>query len=295
MPLKKSVAPLDKSFETRYLEAERAYATERFDIARQIATELFRDLDVLPDIPSSQEEKDHWRAFLALLLGNVHLFGLKEMDQAAEWYRQVLSLQPEETLTDLAKQGLQQAQGRSVSEPKSVQDAMVVESGQKLTELINDPFLSASSASGPRSITDQPSTAMPWLDEMDLTPEESPKPVSPPTPVAEAAPSAKPLAETPLTETPPDVTTEIRTTSDPEQEPRDLVKTTEQSDPQPTEAEPTKEDPPAPSTEAMEDVLEGASLRVRVHPQPNQSETDPSGQTERLSWLRQLRLWSGRR
>ena len=72
---------MDKSFETRYMEAERAYATERFDIAGQIATELFKDLDDSPDIPSRQEEKDYWRAFLALLLGNVHLFGLNDMDQ----------------------------------------------------------------------------------------------------------------------------------------------------------------------------------------------------------------------
>ena len=280
---------MDKSFETRYLEAERAYATERFDIAGQIATELFLDLDASPDIPSSQKEKDHWRAFLALLLGNVHLFGLNELDQAAEWYRQVLSLQPDETLTDLAKQGLEQTQGRSVSAPTSEQAAMVVESGPKLTELINDPFMSAASASGPRTITDQPSTAMPWLDEMDLTPAKPPTPVAPPNPVADPAPSATPQpfpsAEPEDTPRPtPNATTTAL-----------AVAKTDSKDQQPTVAKTTTQDPPAPPAEAMEDVLEGASLRIRVRPHSNQSETDLSGQTERLSWLQQLRLWSGRR
>ena len=283
----KWVAPLDKNFETRYLEAERAYASERFDIARQIAMELFQGLDDSPDIPSNQEAKDHWRAFLALLLGNVHFFGLNETDQAAEWYRQVLSLQPDETLRDLAKQGLQQAQARSVSAPTSVQAAMVVESGPKLTELINDPFLSASSASGSRTITDQPSTAMPWLDEMDPTPEKPPTPVSPLTTVAEPTPSAppQPFPSPELEDTPrptPELSKEVRTTP-------------EVTDQQPSETETTTQDPQAPPAEAMEDVLEGASLRIRVRPHSNQSETDLSEQTERLSWLKQLRLWSGRR
>ena len=310
------------------MEAERAYATERFDIAGQIATELFKDLDDSPDIPSRQEEKDHWRAFLALLLGNVHLFGLNDMDQAAEWYRQVLALQPDETLTDLAKQGLKQAQGRSESEPISVQAAMDVESDLKLTELINDPFLSTPSASAPRTTSDQTSTAMPWLDEMDLTPEQPPQPVSPPTPVDEPEHSEtpRPFPSPELTDTPsptqsasvttPDLEedhrdlakeTEVKdpqpteaeiTTPDPEEDhSRDLAKETEIKDPQPTEAEITTQDPPDPSTEAMEeiDVLEGASLRVRVHSASSQSESTPSRRNERLSWLKQLRLWSGRR
>ena len=307
------IAALDKNFETRYMEAERAYASERFDIARQIATELFEDLDDSPDDASNQELKDHWRAFLALMLGNVHLFGLNETARAAEWYELVLSLKPEQTLSDLAKQGLQQAQDRSMSEPTSVQSATIGESEPTLTALINDPFLGDSSVSRSSSITDQQSTAMPWLDEMDPASENSPKPVSPPTPVSEPAASAPPQpfpppepddapeptldepspAEAP---TPSEVSTEAQSISDPDPGPSDSAETSIPTDPQPTDTETTApENPSEIPTEAMEDVLEGASLRVRVRPPSQSSETKPARKNGGASWLRQLRLWSARR
>ena len=71
-----------------------------------------------------------WQAFVTLLLGHIELHGRQRPDQAAEYYQLTLDCQPQDTLADLARQGLQ----RSLVEPEAVQAG-------SLPSMLQDPFL----------------------------------------------------------------------------------------------------------------------------------------------------------
>ena len=50
-----------------------------------------------------------WQAFVSLLLGHIELHGRQQPEQAAEYYQLTLDCQPQETLEDMRRQGLQRS------------------------------------------------------------------------------------------------------------------------------------------------------------------------------------------
>lgn len=151
---------MDGDFQQNYQAAERAYGGGDYETAHQLASDLLKQLE-------SQDQSDDdqvrdavlgWRAFVTLLLGHIELHGLQRPDQAADFYQRALDCQPQDTLADLARQGLQ----RSLVEPKADQAGSV-------PSMLQDPFLNnptPASTSGPSQ-----STAMPWLNEISSPPQ----------------------------------------------------------------------------------------------------------------------------
>ena len=169
-PLEKNESPitkenqqhsdLDGDFQQTYQAAERAYGGGDYDNAHHLASELLEQLE-------SQDQSDDdrvrdavrgWRAFVTLLLGHIELHGRQRPDQAAHYYQLALDCQPQDTLADLARQGLQRS--------------------QNLPSMLQDPFLNnpaPASASGPSQ-----STAMPWLKEISSPPPTKTEPAPEP-------------------------------------------------------------------------------------------------------------------
>ena len=58
-----------------------------------------------PQDPEAQAAVLGWRAFVALLLGHIELYGHNNPAQAAKFYQQVLMSQPQETLAELGSKG----------------------------------------------------------------------------------------------------------------------------------------------------------------------------------------------
>ena len=130
-----------------------------------------------PQDPDAQAAVLGWRAFVALLLGHIELYGHDNPSQAAGYYEQVLASQPQDTLAELAQQGLER------SRQSNTAPAQPIRSRQPLPEMLRDPFL-----------TDQPAgskaTAMPWLESTN--PEPTPAPTEIPILDAELLPEPNP-------------------------------------------------------------------------------------------------------
>ena len=171
---------MDADFQEQYVAAEQAYSSSEFDKADDLARPLLGRLDPLPASGAERDATLAWRAFVALLLGHIHLYGKDDGSQSAEFYRLVLASEPPDTLRELAQQGLSEALERSpvidvaVSAPASEELASIpfgkVTSEPASSDLIRDPFLNATST---RTSADKPAaetieTAMPWQKaEMD--------------------------------------------------------------------------------------------------------------------------------
>ena len=177
---------MDADFQEQYVAAEQAYSASEFDKADDLARPLLGQLEPLPAFGAERDATLAWRAFVALLLGHIHLYGKDDGIQSAEFYRLVLASEPPDTLRELAQQGLGEALERSpvidvaVSAPAAEELASMpfgkVTSEPASSDLIRDPFLnptSTRSASDKRTTADKPAaetieTAMPWLKaEMD--------------------------------------------------------------------------------------------------------------------------------
>jgi len=172
---------LDADFQEQYVAAEQAYSASEFDKADDLARPLLGQLEPLPASGAERDATLAWRAFVALLLGHIHLYGKDDASQSAEFYRLVLASEPPDTLRELAQQGLSEALERSpvidvaVSAPAAEELASIpfgnVTSEPASNDLIRDPFLNASStrtAADKRSPINRPAaetieTAMPWL------------------------------------------------------------------------------------------------------------------------------------
>jgi len=96
---------LDGDFQNNYLAAEQAYGAGDFEAARSLVLTLLDQLEPLPASKSEQDATLAWRAFVALLAGHIHLYGLKETGAARSYYELVLASNPQDTLQDLAEQG----------------------------------------------------------------------------------------------------------------------------------------------------------------------------------------------
>lgn len=209
---------MDADFQEQYVAAEQAYSASEFDKADDLARPLLGKLEPLPASGAERDATLAWRAFVALLLGHIHLYGKDDVGQSAEFYRLVLASEPPDTLRELAQQGLNESLERSpvidvaVSAPAAAEEEPASvpfqnQSSQPASDaLIRDPFLNASStpaAGDQRAAAEKPAaekpaaqpveTAMPWLKtntktatktnapqprELDSTQERSEQPVS---------------------------------------------------------------------------------------------------------------------
>ena len=182
---------MDGDFQQQYQDAERAYSEGDYTEAQRLASDLLEQLVDQPQDPDAQASVLGWRAFVALLLGHIELYGHDNPSQAAGYYEQVLASQPQDTLAELAQQGLER------SRQSNTAPAQPIRSRQPLPEMLRDPFL-----------RDQPAgskaTAMPWLEPTN--PEPSPAPTEIPILDAELLPepNLEPTAEPDNDEAEPD-------------------------------------------------------------------------------------------
>ena len=192
---------MDGDFQQRYQAAEQAYGEGRYPDAQGLATTLLEQLEATPDAPETRAAKLGWQAIVGLLLGHIALYGQNQPDQAKRFYQLVLDSDPQETLAELAHQGLERCQLQLPVEKQPVE--------KKLPDLLQDPFITPSTTAEAQT-AQQPTrpTAMPWLDaaspdpsspsdqqsldplpaepdqktEPEPTPPTQPVPVPPPTP-----------------------------------------------------------------------------------------------------------------
>ena len=273
---------MDGDFQQQYQNAERAYGLGDYAESHRLASGLLEQLVEQPQDPEAQAAVLGWRAFVALLLGHIELYGHNNPAQAAKFYQQVLMSQPQETLAELAQQGLERSlQCSSVTsqpEPHSEQEPTPADASarepsqtttaqQPLPEMLRDPFLKdqpvtsgAQNSSITRATATARATAMPWLES--TTPEPtlaaSPDPTPEPTPEPSPQPTPEPS---------PDLT----------------------PDPSP---EPTPE--PVISEDDPLEVLAGSLLRVKINP-PDTTAGEVQQEPPRPSWIQQLRALVGRR
>ena len=195
---------MDADFQQTYQAAERAYGGGDYETAHHLASGLLKQLDaeVKADDELVRDAVLGWQAFVTLLLGHIELHGRQRPDQAAEYYQLTLDCQPQDTLADLAKQGLQ----RSKSARQEAINANVDELGASppttdesfvgsLPSMLQDPFLNnAAPATTPGP---SQSTAMPWLTENSSLPQarETPAPAPAPRRMAKPVHSKPELSE----------------------------------------------------------------------------------------------------
>ena len=261
---------VDGDFQQHYQAAERAYGAGQYDEAHRIATMLLDQLSATPEEPEERAAVLGWRAFVALLLGHIELYGLDHPSQASRFYQTVLDSQPHDTLGELAQQGLTRASAMAEAKPEASSSTPEPEAtaplntGTTTPEILRDPFLPDQPVSGQGQgpTPSQPQTmAMPWLDQMA---ESSPEPAAQPSPTPEPEP-----------EPPAQLKPEAETKPSPEPEPE-------------PEPEPSPTPAPAPQPDPM-DLLAGSLLRITVQlPEtPQKNGGSPMG-SPGSTWLRRL-------
>ena len=158
------LTPVDGDFQQQYLAAEKAYGTGNFEAAQSICESLLGQLELQREEPE-QEAMLAWRAFVALLMGHIQLYGMNDIQQAKHHYSLVLDSQPQETLKELAEQGLERCQGEFLQRQPATTQSEATEAGSAieqpeasqafqteastsapLSELLRDPFLKADTA-----------------------------------------------------------------------------------------------------------------------------------------------------
>ena len=175
---------MDADFQQTYQAAERAYGGGDYKTAHHLASGLLKQLDVEERADDDQVHDAvlGWRAFVALLLGHIELHGRERPDQAANYYQLVLDCQPQDTLADLARQGLQ----RSLVEPEAVQ-------AESLPSMLQDPFLNNAAPATTPGLSQ--TTAMPWLTENSSPPQARETPAPEPRRMAKPVRSKPELSE----------------------------------------------------------------------------------------------------
>ena len=155
---------LDDDFQKTYQAAERAYGEKDFLKASQLAAELLQQLNH-NDQNANKDAVLGWRSVICLLMGHIELHGLHQLDQASHYYQLCLDSKPEQTITELAKQGLEQIQALSTEHAPSDQIKPLV---TQTASILQDPFLKTPST--PSSMEQNQVTAMPWLGEIRTAP-----------------------------------------------------------------------------------------------------------------------------
>ena len=175
---------MNGDFQQTYQAAERAYGGGDYETAHHLASGLLKQLDVEERADDDQVHDAvlGWRAFVALLLGHIELHGRERPDQAANYYQLALDCQPQDTLADLARQGLQ----RSLVEPEAVQ-------AESLPSMLQDPFLNNAAPATTPGLSQ--TTAMPWLTENSSPPQARETPAPEPRRMAKPVRSKPELSE----------------------------------------------------------------------------------------------------
>ena len=199
---------MNADFQEQYVAAEQAYSASEFDKADELARPLLGQLEPLPASGAERDATLAWRAFVALLLGHIHLYGKDDVSQSADFYRLVLASEPPDTLRELAQQGLNEALERSpvidvaVSAPPAEELASVpfanASSQSAGNDLIRDPFLNttATGAEADNRDAETIETAMPWLKAESQQPKERQQPKG--SQQRRELDSAQELAENPI-------------------------------------------------------------------------------------------------
>ncbi|MBL6803440.1 MAG: hypothetical protein ISQ52_10150 [Synechococcus sp. BS307-5m-G38] len=308
---------MDGDFQLQYQAAERAYGAGDYPEARRLASELLSQLSDQPQDPDTQAAVLGWRAFVALLLGHIDLHGLEHPAGAIGFYQQVLDSQPQETLAELAQQGLERCQlaitapgaavaadspspeSSSLDSPASKPETAVVRQRQELPELLRDPFLTQQPAetTGPGQPTDDnkpaatgKTTAMPWLDASPAAARSEPEPGSEPVTAAESTPTPT-QTPTPTPASTSTTTPQSTSTTDPQAEPQPTPTPTPEHLQEPATESRQKSSPAAISSAALDPaaVLKGSLLRVTIQPaQISKSEATP---LDRRADSLLMRLW----
>ena len=246
---------MNGDFQQTYQAAERAYGGGDYETAHHLASGLLKQLEaeMKADDELVRDAVLGWQAFVTLLLGHIELHGRKRPDQAAEYYQLTLDCQPQDTLADLAKQGLQRsksAQDELGAPPPTTDESFA----GSLPSMLQDPFLNnAAPATTPGP---SQSTAMPWLTENSSPPQARE------TPAPEPRRMAKPVRSKPELSEP--VTT-------------------------PNDEPPHQEQPLA--LLIAEESLERAWLRVSITTDKTRVDSIPMDQAKPSSRLK--RLWQG--
>lgn len=252
---------MDGDFQAHYLTAEQAYGAGDFRTAQSIVVDLLRQLDGMAENNAEQDALLAWRAFVALLAGNIHLYGLNEPDRASWFYELVLSSNPQDTLKDLAEQGLERIQ----DEKGRVPEALAPPSA---STLIQDPFLAQPTTSGSGLDPEQSASsaaATPWLDN------------------SAAAQAPITTASTAVAETDAEPSAAIKVAARPE--PENLI-----------EAEVIPQHLPEPEPEilvspSIRQRLEQGRLQITLPTQqkpPSETNSNSGGKSRRWSWLQAL-------
>ena len=162
---------MDGDFQSNYLAAEQAYGAGDFETAQSITVELLNQLEPLPEEGAERDAVLAWRAFVALLAGHIDLYGFQAPDQAESHYQLVLASHPQDTLRELAEQGLERIRSDRESVTRSTQATDPGE--ERFTEslptkdslaLVADPFINETSAAVDSVRPSAVTTAMPWLN-----------------------------------------------------------------------------------------------------------------------------------
>ena len=253
---------MDDDFQQRYKAAERAYGAGDYLEDGRIAGALLNQLETTPEDPDAQTAAQGWRAFVALLLANVELFGLNDAETAAGLYQLVLDNQPHETLAELAKQGLKRARANP-DEPTPIHQTTPVPKATGtnllLDPFLKDPHLSSSTSTASNHPSTSTPTAMPWVEQLPNT-KTTQTPSEEPTISAEPEPTPAPAA-----------------TPAPQPEPS-----------HPVEPQPTADLTPSPQPDPMA-LLAGSLLRVKVQPPTPKTKTGESlTESPGASWLQRL-------
>ena len=185
---------MNGDFQQTYQAAERAYGGGDYETEHHLASGLLKQLEaeMKADDELVRDAVLGWQAFVTLLLGHIELHGRQRPDQAAEYYQLTLDCQPQDTLADLAKQGLQRsksAQDELGAPPPTTDESFA----GSLPSMLQDPFLNnAAPATTPGP---SQSTAMPWLTENSSPPQARETPAPEPRRMAKPVRSKPELSE----------------------------------------------------------------------------------------------------
>ena len=206
---------MDGDFQSNYLAAEQAYGAGDFEAARRITHELLSQLEPVPEDGSERDAVLAWRAFVALLAGHIELYGFQDPAQAESFYKLVLASNPQDTLRELAEQGLERIRSDRESVTRSTQATDPYEDRRMESlptkgslALVADPFLNEASSAVDSVRPSTVATAMPWLNndeqsdnghDQTLSTEISgvaePAPEAEPQPISEQEPEPETTSE----------------------------------------------------------------------------------------------------
>ncbi|MDC0302935.1 hypothetical protein OAL11_00545 [bacterium] len=254
---------MDGDFQANYQAAERAYGGGDYETAHHLASELLKQLDLESHADNNQVRDAvlGWRPFVTLLLGHIELHGLQRPDQAVGYYQLALDCQPQDTLAELAKQGLERSQNlpATTAKPSGLDHNVDKPSAGSLPSMLQDPFLH--NAPPPSTPNPSQNTAMPWLTEISTPPE--PRDTHGP----DSIPTADKIPSNPHTSEP--------------------VGTADEDDGQSTDVVPQPTDQPPPLL-IPEESLQNAWLRVSIIQNKTRADSIPMDQAKPPSILKRL-------